>query len=176
MNLQSTHTDHLTHEQLSDLLIDDPVICDLEVESSFLFADSEAARHLSQCPLCATELADLRSGLCLLRSTSTTIARQQHALLSTTPVPHPTHPLHPLSIATLAALVFAAILPFAHLPHRSTSQATPPSTSARPELSDEALLEGINQDLSAPVPTAMQPLVDPVSQATNPTNSSPRKN
>lgn len=178
MNLHSTQThhqtQHLTHEQLSDLLIDDPVICDLEVESSFHSTDADAARHLGQCPLCSAELAELRSGLCLLRSTSTALARHQHALLSTVPARRPTHPVRPLSITALAAVLFAAVLPFAHLPHRATSQSTPQSTPAHPELSDEALLEGINQDLAAPVPTAMQPLVDPVSKAT--TTSTPRKN
>ena len=168
-------TPHLTHEQLSDLIIASP--------AHLPQTESEAAHdHLRSCLLCAAELQSLRASLSLFRQATHTFAEQQYArpaLNKASIAPAPGYISHALYWAAAAAIAVAAILP-ASL-YRQHSPAPQPSpavlVSQQTTESDEALLEGIAQDLSTDVPSPMKPLADPTaSAATVQTISYQRKN
>ena len=80
----------------------------------------------------------------------------------------PARPAHILALqpaywAAAAALVLAAFLPM-QMMHRHSLQAAPAvatTVADRPAQTDEALLEDVNQAISASVPTPMQSLADP---------------
>jgi hypothetical protein len=173
-------TPHLTHEQLCDIVL---------ARSPHPLSSDFAAlqEHLSLCPACATELENLSTSLSLLRDASTSFAQQElsrlrignmvenrsvRSLRSTA--------LQPIYwAAAAAALLVAAALP---LSLRRPSPPSPPSAPAvaapvHTTESDEALLNDINQTLSASIPFPMQPLADPTASAaaTTPT-SAQRKN
>ena len=165
---------HLTHEQLCDFVLD--------LAPHPLSSDFAALRqHLAGCPACASELADLRGSISLFRDTTTACARQQmaefHAKNTITPRPHSF--FHPIYWATAAAMIVAAAIPLTlHRPSQPTpAPAVTVTTSAPAPQSDEALLEEINQEISAPVPSSMQPLADPIDDSTAPqAKTSPRTN
>ncbi len=171
---------HLSHEQLCDIVL---------ARSPHPLSSDFAAlqEHLSLCPACATELSNLRTSLSIFRDASTSFAQQEllrlrtgnrvesrsvHSLRSTA--------LQPIYwAAAAAALLVAAVLPLSL--HRQ-SPPSPPSApaSAAPAHtteSDEALLNDINQTLSASIPSPMQPLADPTaSAAATSSTSAQRKN
>ncbi|WP_213806208.1 hypothetical protein [Granulicella sp. dw_53] len=168
---------HLTHEQLSDLLL----ATEPNAES-VLDAKLEAhQQHLRDCLICASELELLRSSVSGFRSASTTIANRE---LARRPIQSPaalyavrsSRFISPTFFWAATALVFAAALPLGF--HQSLnpflrpeavpiSVSAPSTTSASTLEADEALLEGINQDLSAAVPSSMQPLTGPSSSNTS---------
>jgi hypothetical protein len=171
---------HLTHEQL----------CDLLLASSAHTPESEsktveiAENHLRSCLQCTAELQNLRSSLSSFRQAATSYASQiyaQSSINKASIAPSPRYRSHILYWATAAALAIAVALPLslhrqqnapiAHQP-AATATITPQSTE-----SDEALLDGIAQDLSTDVPSSMQPLADPTaSTATVQYISAQRKN
>jgi hypothetical protein len=83
---------------------------------------------------------------------------------------------------TAAALLLAAVIPLAFHDHPSTPTHTGIATNsqlhAKPSTptGDEALLEEVNQTLSSPIPTPMQPLADPTAGRSSQIDSTPRKN
>ena len=168
-------TPHLTHEQLCDFVLD---LAPHPLSSDF----AALQQHLASCPACASELADLRGSISLFRDASTACAHQQlaeyHANnVALTPRPHAF--FHPIYWATAAAMIVAAALPLTlHRPSQPTPAPTATVTTTAPTpQSDEALLEEINQEISAPVPSPMKPLADPTDTAsTAQTTTSPRTN
>ena len=166
-------TSHLTHEQLCDMI--------LARSPHPLSSDFAALQcHLHTCPACTEELASLRSSLALLREASTGYSRRQLArshegapiksIRSTN--------LRPLLWTAAALIAIATTLPFSLHNYRQPA-ATPSSaiatTPVQTQQSDEALLEEINQELSAPIPSPVRPLADPTaSSATTPYTSSRR--
>ena len=164
-------TPHLTHEQLCDMIL---------ARSPHPLSSDFAAlqHHLGSCPSCTAELASLRTSLALLRETSTSYAQQQLTqprVNSTRTLPR--NLFQPIYWAAAAILCIAAVLPITL--HRQTPYAPAASTSttkpANLAQSDEALLEEINQEIAAPIPSPMQPLADPTaSSATTPSPSSQR--
>ncbi|MDE3105168.1 MAG: hypothetical protein KGK08_08315 [Acidobacteriota bacterium] len=158
---------HLNHHQLSDLLL----------ESSQHPGNEPLREHLSHCPQCASELEAMRRTVTLFRDSATAYAERRLATgsirvdtASTVLSPRRTARLwlQPVAWAAVAATVIAIAIP-ASL-HRHAPVAAPGVTATRqapPEasISDEALLEGVNQDLSAEIPTALQPLADPTASA-----------
>jgi anti-sigma factor RsiW len=165
-------TPHLTHEQLCDMLL---------ARSPHPLSSDFAAlqHHLGACPSCAAELASLRTSLTLFREVS--VSYSQHQLAEFCANNAPVAPLkpavQPIYWAAAAVLCIAATLPI--ILHRQTPSAPATSisatNSANPSPSDEALLEEINQEISAPIPSPMRPLADPTaSSATTPSTSSQR--
>lgn len=170
-------TPHLTHEQLCDLLVIEPTP-DLH-EAGRLDLLEEHIRH---CERCSAELASLNQSLIDFRST--TKAWASHEWSNQQASSRSLHPVRPTRMLTLpalwaaAALVIAAMLPFA--PHHNAPLSPAPrvatavtQTTANP--SDEALLEEIDQTLSSSIPSPMQPLNDPTAGLNNQSNTQ-RKN
>lgn len=160
-------TSHLTHEQLCDLLLASPAHS-LESESSSFKAAHVVEDHLRSCLQCTADLETLRTSLSTFRQAASSYAGQVYARASINKAsiaPSPRFRSHILYWATAAALTIAVALPLslhrqqnAPIAHQAvTSAAVTPQTSE----SDEALLDGIAQDLSTDVPSPMQPLADP---------------
>jgi hypothetical protein len=152
--------EHLTPAQIDALLIGD--------------TNPEAAQHLAACPTCTAEFAATRSSLAHLSEALTCMAQQERFRRNTqatilnfraTPTGRPVRRMTFALAATIA--LAAAILPFTHMaapPATKAPVAAPTSTVQ----SDEALLNEIDQQLSASVPQALAPLEDPSgSQATH---------
>jgi hypothetical protein len=143
-------TPHLTEPQLYDLLSATPDP-----------ASPLAQAHLAACPLCRDELATLRSSLTNFRLAATNLS-----LLHTPPRPTVGNTIH-RSFFTLPHAIWAAGLasvlavsavtvstlhrPTPATPHIATAPAAEP-------VSDEALLQDIDSDLSTSVPPSLQPL------------------
>jgi anti-sigma factor RsiW len=164
-------TPHLTHEQLCDML--------LARSPHPLSSDFAAMQdHLGTCPACTAELTSLRTSLALFREASVSYSQQHLTQLHANAIPTVPKTTIPIYWAVAAAaLCIAAALPITL--HRQTPSAPVSSTSAtqpaNPSQSDEALLEEINQELSAPIPSPMRPLADPTaSSAATPSTSSQR--
>jgi hypothetical protein len=164
-------TPHLTHEQLCDMIL---------ARSPHPLSSDFAAlqHHLGACPSCTAELANLRTSLALFREASTSYSRQQLTQLRANKIPAVAKiAVQPIYWAAAAVLCIAAALPITL--HRqapptsaSSTAATKPATTSQ---SDEALLDEINEEISAPIPSPMQPLADPTaSSAPTPSTSSQR--
>ena len=155
---------HLTEDQFGELL----------AASSRTPGTSPAAAHLLACEQCASELASLRESLSFFRQASTTHADHELRQLPQMSIPA-RRPL--LTPATQATWAFAAAATFliALLPMQSFRQhtlqpqpAVASSAASATAESDDALLDDINQEISASVPAPMQSLADPtaISSAT----------
>lgn len=176
---------HLTHQQLSDLLLA------AEQETSPQLETSRA--HLRGCALCSSELASLQEPIQLFRSAATAWAghaaanRDWTLPSSARPKQTATAPwflTRPALWTAAATLLFAAAIPLAlHRHSASTKAPTIAVTSPNPSqqssksdpLGDEALLDAVDQTLASSVPTPMQPLADPTAGRSN-SDSTLRKN
>jgi hypothetical protein len=159
-------TQHLSHEQLCDVLL-----ADADQGSGALDTQRE---HLADCLICASELHLLRGSAARFRTASIAYADRELARRSLPPRFNSIYEVRsrkyfsqPLSWAA-AALAVAVALPLGLHMHRPAS---PPasiaaSTPAPSTESDEALLEGIDQDLTTDIPSPMKPLADPTASAT----------
>jgi len=163
---------HLTHEQLSDLILN---CSPYPLSSDFAVLDE----HLRACPACSDELTRLSRSLTLFREASTSFARHEFAAMharraheTVLPAPHSlARPLYWVA----AVLALAALVPLG-LHHPRAGQSPPAGSISAPaaptQASDEALLEEINQDLSAGVPSPMRPLDNPAAYSTSSTSGS----
>jgi hypothetical protein len=172
-------TPHLSHEQLCDVVL---ARSPHPLSSDFATLQD----HLRACPACTAELANLPESLSLFREASTAFAHQQ-LLHQSTPNSLRSRSIRPLHRTVLhpgywAAAAAAAILVVAALPLRfhqhPQSPSSPPAvvTPAHTTESDEALLEDINQTLSSPIPSPMQPLADPTDNSAANQSTSPKRN
>jgi anti-sigma factor RsiW len=148
-------TNHLTEEQMYDLL--DPT------------ANASAQPHLLTCLECQAELTNLRSSLGLFRDAAAGFAASEAPRRLPVASPVATRFFSPkiwaTSFATATALL-AISISVLHPVHSGTvttpapvttaAVAAPPTTA--PPVSDEALLEGIQQDLSTSIPPSLEPL------------------
>lgn len=156
-------TRHLTHEQLCDLLLDGTAL-------------DAAQEHLRDCLLCAAEFASLNQSLNTFRFSADAWATREWAsrppsrlLLNPPPAARTTSIsrtfMGPALWAAAAALVIAATLPLTLHRDQPAAPKTPAPaaviTQPNTSQSDEALLEEIDQTLSSPIPSPMQPLDDP---------------
>jgi anti-sigma factor RsiW len=190
---------HLTHEQLCDHLLATTPFPDPATPTSdtgFHVAGFHVVEdHLRACPLCAAELRSLQSSLSNFHTATTRFADQELARLRSraprmqfaTLVPQRLALVSqrrdrlyrsPLLWACAAALLVSAtastLVPSAlHHQHRATTAAIAPlrQSSPAPE-SDQALLDEVDDDLSSSVPSAMQPLSDPLSTSSTDTQDS----
>lgn len=168
---------HLSHEQLCDVL--------LAQSAERVSPALEAAEdHVRNCLICSSELEALRNSIALYRHAGSAYAERVYARPATyraSIAPSPRFRSHVLYWATAAALAIAVALPFSLHQHAHTPVAVQPAAatavpaSRHSAQSDEALLDGIDQDLSADVPAAMQPLADPT-DGTAASSSTQRKN
>ena len=161
---------HLTEDQFGELLSQPTGVPTSET--------TLAEVHLLTCEQCAAELATLRESLSLFRQASNAYADDELRNLPPMQLPArsaQTLALQPAYWAAAAAIVLAAFLPMQALRQHPFQPAPEASTSVtdRPVQSeDEALLEGIDTEISASVPTPMQALADPTGAASGDFDSS----
>ena len=182
-------TFHLSHEQLCDHLLEVTPVADPSQTSQAATSPTSGFHivedHLRSCPLCAAELSSLQVSLSNFQAATTRFANQELSLLRSlypnrinirsiaSANSRPTARIYhkPLVWAIAAGLVVATsigtLVPHGlrHQPalHAASAvvAAIHPSTPAAE--SDQALLEEVDDDLSSNVPSAMQPLSDPIS-------------
>lgn len=179
MNTPAIH--HLTHEQLCDILLAHSADHAADQFKEQASPALEAAEdHLRSCLTCSSELEGLRRSLVIFRQAASSYAEHAYArpaMYRASIAPAPRFRSHVLYWATAAALAIAIALPFS-LRHHSTPAPHPTAatvtTAPHNTQSDEALLDSIDQDLSADVPVAMEPLADPTGTAAS--SSAQRKN
>ena len=158
---------HLTGEQFGELLA--RFTEDVGPEPTL------AESHLQACEACSAELASLREAIALFREASDAYAERELRGIPRWRLPNRrvfSHRLVPAYWLAAAAMFVTALLPLQVL--RRHAQGTPPAVAATATIgnaassaqSDEALLEDVNRELSATVPTSMQELDDPSSDAT----------
>ena len=150
---------HLTEDQFGELL----------AASTRTAASGSSATeaHLLSCEQCAAELASLRESLSFFRQASNAYADNElrHLPPVSLPARHIFSPAFaPAYWATAAAAFFlSALLPMQML-HRHAFQPASGIVAGipdRPVQSDEALLEDVDSEISASVPTPMQALAVP---------------
>jgi hypothetical protein len=173
---------HLTHDQLCDLILADPLFR-LEGDSfeSRSANDNEIVEaHLRACLVCSAELKSLRDSLSHFHDASLSYARQTFAqsyAQRSSIAPPQSFLSQPLYWVAAVVIFIAALFPLTiHRSHPgSRATATAASTSSRTTESDDALLADIDQKVSADVPSAMEPLADPTAGATSTTSTSDQR-
>lgn len=157
----------LTTDQFADLLIAD---------DTNLLSFASRKRHLQQCAACHAEyrrLELLLGGLRVSATVQSAAAQRKAKVLHEVPRSHGTR--HAVWSFATAALAVVVALPFA-LHQRAAQPMNPVSAEnarpavqadATPTISDEALLDGISQDLSASVPSSLAPLSNPSNASTS---------
>ena len=133
---------HLTSEQMESTLSGQP--------------SEETARHLGGCARCAGELAALREVFGDLRMATAASAEHHRRFVSTAGarrVPR-------MAWALAIAMVFVAAVTPVAVHHRQSPRVVPVGAVAGADatISDEALLDGVQNDLSTSVPASMLPL------------------
>ncbi len=157
---------HLTGEQFGELLA--RFTEDAGPEPTL------AEAHLQACEACSAELASLREAIVLFREASDAYAEQELRGIPRWRLPNRrvfSHTLVPAYWLVAAAMFLTALFPLQVM--RRHAQRTPPtvaetatvSNAASTAQSDEALLEDVNRDISATVPSSMQELDDPTEDA-----------
>jgi hypothetical protein len=171
---------HLSHEQLCDLLLADSSVPQQNGPDFYSHADV-VEEHLRACLICSAELESLRDSLWRFRDASTSYANQQLAQsfrerLSIAPAPQ-SYLSQPLYWAAAAAIAVAALFPLnLHRQHAALPAAAKAAMTSSPTReSDEALLEDIDQKISADVPSPMEPLADPTTTAVAASSSSDQR-
>jgi hypothetical protein len=122
------------------------------------------------------ELAQLKGSLALFRETTTAYARHEFAHAHAISVSRDggSRGFSPRAwLAAAAVLALAVVLPFAmnrpqpvERPTMADTESAVPTSgvAARATVSDEALLEEVDQDITSTVPSAMRPLADPTTE------------
>jgi len=196
-------TPHLTHDQICDLLLSDPIRSSLDphapagaapfsaTQSGVRSVIQTAARrryreHLDACLICASELDLLRRTTAAFRVSAVAVADREllrHRMPShfaSLYSPRSQRFASPTLFWAATALLFAAILPLGLIsarhnhvlnqpPANTASTSSTESASLQAER-DAALLNGIDQDLSAAVPSPLTPLSPPTDTQTQPEN------
>jgi len=146
---------HLTDEQIAELLSSYP-------DQS---AGAITQQHLLHCPRCQSELATLRASIANFRVAATNLAAAETPALTQRRIAAPAHSFRrnawAASLATAAAMLaisVALIRPNAPVHTDAPNVATPAAVS------DDALLDGIQQDLSTSIPPSLEPLAVPATQ------------
>jgi hypothetical protein len=165
-NGQSVQTLCLTPDQLADLLIaEDPNVLSL----------ASRQRHLRQCAACQAEFHQLESALSGLRESARSgagtaygdvaprmLVARREGLLPARPAAPKNRAVWALGVAAVALVV---ALPLTHRSSAGPSHGAAVATAGSPvtgtTMTDEALLDGVDQDISVSVPPSLQPLADP---------------
>ena len=154
---------HLSHEQLCDVILADS---SLPREGTSTIVHD----HLQACLHCSAELESLRASLALFREASTAYAGQQfvRSCMKRGSIAPPQHLLtQPLYWAAAAVLLVAASFPLNLYRQQHAAPAATVVVAHHTTESDEALLEDVDQTLSADVPSPMEPLADPTAGSTS---------
>jgi anti-sigma factor RsiW len=147
-------TPHLTDEQMAQLL-----------DHS---AGTLTQQHLLTCARCQAEVTELRAALTGFRVAATGLAAAETPALRLRPPAAAPAALGfrryawAASFATVAAMLALSVSLLQ--PAHSGGKAVPPAVAAvtnAPAVSDEALLDGIQQDLSTSIPPSLEPLAVP---------------
>ena len=151
---------HLTGEQFGELMAQSTETAGAE--------STPAEAHVKACEQCSAELASLREAITLFREASSAYADEELRKRPRWEIPTRrvfTHRLVPAYWVAAAAMFLTALFPLQVLRrHNAQPQATAvvaSNTPASTTQSDEALLEDVNSEISASVPTSMQALADP---------------
>lgn len=124
----------------------------------------EMVRHLSQCAACFGEVEKMERGLAIFRESATTWSAEQleahppvRRIHAGTPVAH--RSMMPVWGWALAALVLMAImLQFGYRQsHHTDLQSAHVGTPIK-AISDDALLQQVDEEVSIDVPSSMEPL------------------
>lgn len=157
---------HLTGEQFGELMAGTTEAAGGEL--------ALAEAHLLMCEQCAMELASLREAICFYREASNAYAdeelrqRPRWILPARRSTPRS---LAPAYWVAAAAMLLTALFPLQLMRRHSIAPAAASvssvaaSDAGRDTQSDEALLEDVNSEISASVPTSMQALADPSDDA-----------
>jgi anti-sigma factor RsiW len=133
--------------------------------------DPQVLRHLAECMACRAEVARLEHGVAIFRSAAAEWSTECLATRSQRlqPVPLRRLPIVAMRWGFAAVLLLLlALLPL-HLFHLSGPQVTHPpmQTSVAqisvPQISDDALLEQVDEQISVAVPSSMESLTHLVS-------------
>jgi anti-sigma factor RsiW len=129
----------------------------------------QVLRHLAECVACRAEVARLEHGVTIFRSAAVEWSAQ---CLATRPQQLQSVSLRRLSITAMRwgfaaavplVLLLLALLPL-HLFHFSTPQITHPAVQiSAAQISDDALLEQVDEQVSVAVPSSMESLTHLVS-------------
>jgi anti-sigma factor RsiW len=134
--------------------------------------DPQALRHLAECAACRAEVARLEHGVAIFRSAA--VDWSSHCL-ATRPQQLQSVPLKRFSIAAMwwglaaavpVVLLLLALLPL-HLFHLSGPAIAHPAVQISAQLSDDALLEQVDEQVSVAVPSSMESLTHLVSADNN---------
>jgi hypothetical protein len=145
---------HLSSEQFDGVLSGRPA--------------QDAKLHLNGCAQCAGELARLREAFGDFRETASLVA-DKHRLLAVISTPRRVPRMTWGLAAAVLFVSFAA--PFA-VHRRPATPVVGPAAQAPVAMSDEALLDNVQNDLSSSVPESLQPLAG---TSTNSTDTTPAK-
>jgi hypothetical protein len=152
---------HLTDEQLYNLL------------ESADSADATLRLHLAACAECRAELTTVRASLTNFRLAATSLASSemmQHRAVAPRRTPRFQRLVWSASLA-MAAVVFTASVSLVHPAAPDQAQVVAPVENAAAPVSDDALLDNIQQDLSTSIPPSLEPLAVPAaSSSTNTSN------
>jgi hypothetical protein len=147
------HVDrHLSDEQLCCLL-EDPT-----------GAGASTRLHLGSCMACQSELATLRASLSNFRAAATGYAAvqapKQRLVVAVAPkTSWMPRPVWAASFASAVAVLGVSLsLMHSHPVTQVAGRPVAAVSPAQPEVSDEALLDGIQRDLSTSVPPSLEPL------------------
>ena len=156
---------HLTDEQMYDLI--DPKLNQAPNADSHL--------HLLDCADCSAELSSLRASVVNFRAAATNLAAAESPALASRSMSSSlrTHTSRPRIWAASLAMATVLLAVSVSVIH---PRATPPKTdgvaaAVAPQVvpataeSDEALLDGIQRDLSTPIPPSLEPLAVPAASS-----------
>jgi hypothetical protein len=126
----------------------------------------EVLRHLVECAACRAEVGGLEQGIAIFRGAAVEWSAQ---CLATRPQQLQSVPLRRFSIAAMR-WGFAAVVPLVllllalHLFHFSSPQIARPAVQiSAAQISDDALLEQVDEQVSVSVPSSMESLTHLVS-------------
>jgi hypothetical protein len=158
---------HLTGEQFGELMAGTTEASGGEL--------AQAEAHLLVCEQCAAELASLREAICFYREASNAYADEELRKRPRWILPAQSttsRSLVPAYWVAATAMFLIALLPMQMMRRHSVAPAAASVSSAaasnagRDAQSDEALLEDVNSEISASVPSSMQALADPNNDGT----------
>jgi anti-sigma factor RsiW len=160
---------HLSEDQFGKLLADSS-------------EEAQSNPHLLACEQCAAEFAAIRESISLFRDASRTYADNELRRLPQLTLPSRrliSPALQPAWFLAAAAFMLTALLPLQmrHLQtfHSAAVALNSPASGTSTE-SDEALLEEIDRESSASVPSPMQALANPSTSLDSSTSlATPRK-
>jgi anti-sigma factor RsiW len=127
--------------------------------------DPQVLRHLAECSACRAEVARLEHGVAIFRSAA--VDWSSHCL-ATRPQQLQSVPLRRFSMAAVrwglaAAIPLVLVLLPLHLFHFSGTAKAHPAAQISTQLSDDALLEQVDEQVSVAVPSSMESLTHLVS-------------